>query len=275
MGDQLSQGLGDAWALITTFVPKLLGFLLVLLVGWLVAKALSKAVEILLAKVGFGRLVERSGLGGPTSPVDAGKLIVQLVFYFVLLIALNYAFAVFGAGNPVSDLLNQVIAYLPRVVVAIILVLIASAIARVVRNLITAALAGRQYGQLLGTVSYAFLLGLGVIAALNQLGIATTVTEPILIFALGTVGGILVVGVGGGMIRPMQSRWEQWLARAQAEAASRPSNAPAQGAPWSATSRRDRTPLRRPRDSPGPRTRRSPNSDLNPSGIPGPGAYVL
>jgi hypothetical protein len=232
MGDQLSQGLGDAWALITTFVPKLLGFLLVLLVGWLVAKALSKAVEILLNKVGFGRLVERSGLGGPKSPLDAGKLIVQLVFYFVLLIALNYAFAVFGAGNPVSDLLNQVIAYLPRVVVAIILVLIASAIARVVRTLITGALAGRQYGQLLGTVTYAFLLALGVIAALNQLGIATTVTEPILIFALATVGGILVVGVGGGMIRPMQSRWEHWLARAQAEVTTQPANPSAQGAPW-------------------------------------------
>jgi len=232
MGDQLSQGLGDAWALITTFVPKLLGFLIVLLVGWLVAKALSKAVELLLGRIGFGRLVERSGLGGPKSPVDAGKLIVQLVFYFVMLIALNYAFGVFGTGNPVSDLLNEVIAYLPRVVVAIILVLIASAIARVVRTLITGALAGRQYGQLLGTVSYVFLLALGVIAALNQLGIATTVTEPVLIFALATVGGILVVGVGGGMIRPMQSRWEQWLTRAQAEAASRPANAPAQDAPW-------------------------------------------
>ncbi len=232
MGDQLSQGLGDAWALITTFVPKLLGFLLVLLIGWLVAKALSKAVELLLGKVGFGRLVERSGLGGPKSPVDAGRLIVQLVFYFVMLIALNYAFGVFGTGNPVSDLLNQVIAYLPRVVVAIILVLIASAIARVVRTLVTVALAGRQFGQLLGTVSYVFLLALGVIAALNQLGIATTVTEPVLIFALATVGGILVVGVGGGLVRPMQSRWEHWLTRAQAEAANRPANAPAQDAPW-------------------------------------------
>jgi len=114
MGDQLSQGLGDAWALITTFVPKLLGFLIVLLVGWLVAKALSKAVELLLGKIGFGRLVERSGLGGPKSPVDAGKLVVQLVFYFVLLIALNYAFGVFGTGNPVSDLLSGVVRWLPK-----------------------------------------------------------------------------------------------------------------------------------------------------------------
>jgi hypothetical protein len=228
MGDQLGQGLGAAWALITTFVPRLLGFLLVLLVGWLVARALAKGVALLLARIGFAGLVERSGLGGPRSPVDAGKLIVQLVFYFVLLIALNYAFAVFGAGNPVSDLLNEVIAYLPRVVVAILLVLIAATIARVVRDLVTGALAGRQHGPLLGTMTYAFLLGLGVIAALNQLGIATTVTEPVLVFVLATVGGILVVGVGGGMVQPMQSRWEQWLTRAQAEASARS----AQHAPW-------------------------------------------
>ena len=61
-------------------------------------------------------------------------------------------------------------------VVAIILVLIASAIARVVRTLVTGALAGRQIGQLLGTVTYVFILALGVIAALYELGIATTVT---------------------------------------------------------------------------------------------------
>jgi hypothetical protein len=55
----------------------------------------------------------------------------------------------------------------------------------------------------------------------------------VLIFALATVGGILVVGVGGGMIRPMQSRWEQWLTRAQAEVATAPpGSAPTQEAPW-------------------------------------------
>ncbi|AHH95218.1 hypothetical protein GCM10010174_55170 [Kutzneria viridogrisea] len=235
MDSQLSQGLGAAWALITTFVPKLLGFLLVLLIGWLIATALSKAVQLLLAKTGFAKLVAKAGIGGPKSPVDAGGLIVKLVFYFILLIALQFAFGAFGPGNAVSELLNEVIAYLPRVVVAIVLVLIASAIARVVRDLVTGALAGRQFGPLLGTISYAFLLALGVIAALNQLGIATTVTEPVLIAVLATVGGVIVVGVGGGLIGPMQSRWEHWLTRAQAETTGgEPGSAGGQpaGAPW-------------------------------------------
>jgi Conserved TM helix len=161
MDSQLRQGLGDAWALVTTFVPKLLGFLLVLLVGWLIAKALSKAVELLLAKTGFAKLVRKAGLGG---------------------------------------------------------------------------LAGRQFGPVLGTISYVFLLGLGIIAALNQLGIATTVTEPVLITVLATVGGVIVVGAGGGLIRPMQHRWEYWLNRAQSEVAGDGSAAgqaaPPADAPW-------------------------------------------
>ncbi|MET8837069.1 hypothetical protein ABZV78_24575, partial [Micromonospora sp. NPDC004540] len=62
-----------------------------------------------------------------------------------------------------------------------------------------------------------FILGLGVIAALNQIGVATTVTTPVLIAVLATVAGILIVGVGGGLVRPMQGRWENWLTRAEQE----------------------------------------------------------
>jgi hypothetical protein len=62
-----------------------------------------------------------------------------------------------------------------------------------------------------------FVLALGVIAALNQIGVATTVTAPVLIAVLATVGGVIVVGVGGGMVRPMQQRWERWLNRAEEE----------------------------------------------------------
>ena len=62
-----------------------------------------------------------------------------------------------------------------------------------------------------------FIVGIGIIAALNQIGVATTVTMPILIAVLATIGGILIVGVGGGMVRPMQQRWERWLGRAEQE----------------------------------------------------------
>jgi hypothetical protein len=70
----------------------------------------------------------------------------------------------------------------------------------------------------LANIASIFIIALGVIAALSQIGVAVAVTLPVLITVLATVGGILVVGVGGGLIRPMQQRWERWLARAEEEA---------------------------------------------------------
>ncbi|NUT96097.1 MAG: hypothetical protein HOY78_29125 [Saccharothrix sp.] len=224
MGSQITEGLGQAWAMVATFVPKLLGFLLVLFIGWLIAKALAKAVGFLLNRVGFERLVERSGLRGAMAgtPIDASGLIVKIVYYFVLLIALQMAFGVFGTGNAVSALLNDVIAYLPRIVVAIVLVLVAAAIGKALRGLVTGALGARPYTRMLGGITYGFVVALGVIAALNQLGIAVSVTMPVLITVLATVAGVIVIGVGGGLVRPMQQRWEGWLDRMQQEAKSAP-----------------------------------------------------
>ena len=67
MGSQITEGLGQAWAMIATFVPKLLGFLLVLVIGWFIAKALAKGVQFLLKRVGFDKLVDKSGLTGAMS----------------------------------------------------------------------------------------------------------------------------------------------------------------------------------------------------------------
>ncbi|MGQ0842022.1 mechanosensitive ion channel family protein [Actinokineospora sp.] len=222
MGAELREGLGQAWAMVATFVPKLLGFFIVLLVGWLIAKGVSKALSVVMGKLGFGRLMERTGMSGlvRSSGVDVGVILVKLVYYFILLIALQLAFGVFGPSNPVSQLLNEVIAFLPRILVAIVLVVVAAAVGRVVRDLITSALGNRPFAPMLGTIAYVFIIAFGVIAALNQVNIATSVTTPVLITVLATIGGIIVVGLGGGLVRPMQDRWGGWLERAQAEMGS-------------------------------------------------------
>jgi len=212
-------GVSDAWRTVADVVPKLIGFLLILLIGWILAKVLAKATNAILERVGFDRAVERGGVGAALarSDYDASDLVAKLVHYAVLLIALVMAFNVFGP-NPVSDLLSDLVAWLPRLLVAIVIVVVAAAIAKAVKDLTTAALGALSYGKTLANVASVFILGLGVIAALNQVGIATSVTTPVLVAVLATIAGILIVGVGGGLVRPMQQRWEQWLAKAEAEA---------------------------------------------------------
>ncbi len=211
--------IGDAWDRAVTIIPKLVSFLVILLVTFLVAKALAKIVDAVLERVGFDRLVERGGVKAALarSKYDASDIVAKLVYYAVLLIGLSMAFGVFGP-NPISGYLRSIVAYLPKILVALLIIIIAAAVAKAAKDLITNMLGGLSYGPLLGTIASAFILVLGVIAALNQLQIATNVVNAVLYASLAAVAGIAVVGIGGGLVRPMQSRWENALGRLEAEA---------------------------------------------------------
>jgi len=203
------------------FVPKLLLFLAILIIGWLVARLLQRVVGKLLERVGFDRWVERGGIKSALarSRYDASNIVAKLVYYTVLLFTLQLAFGVWGP-NPVSDLIRDIVAWLPNLLIAIVIVVVAAAIASGVRTLVASALGGLSYGRLLANVAFVFIVGVGVVAALNQIGIATTVTTPILIAVLATIAGVLIVGLGGGLVRPMQQRWERWLSRAEQESST-------------------------------------------------------
>ena len=215
MRDALENGLDS----VAVFLPKLIGFLLILIIGYFIAKIIAKAIGKLLEKVGFDRAVERGGVKKALdkSKFDASDLVAKLVFYTLMLFVLQLAFGVFGP-NPISELITGVIAFLPKLIVAIIIIVVASAIAAAVKTLIEGTLGGLSYGKVLAGIASAFILFLGVVAALNQIGVATTVTTPILIAILATIAGVIIVGAGGGLIKPMQTRWEGYLTKAEEEA---------------------------------------------------------
>jgi hypothetical protein len=176
----------------------------------LIAKALGKLVDVVLRRLHFDHLADRGVVGDALrrSNTDATALIAKIVYYAILLIALQMAFGVFGP-NPISAVLNSIVAWLPKLIVAIIIVVLASAIAKVVKDLITDAIGGLTYGRFLASLASVVIIAIGVVAALTQIGIASAITLPILYIALITVGATIAIGVGGGLIRPMQSRWER------------------------------------------------------------------
>jgi hypothetical protein len=215
----MEDALRDGLRTIAEFVPKLALFLIILLVGIIVAKLIAKALNAVLERVGFDRAVERGGVKRAlsNSKMDASDIIAKLIYYTLLLFVLQLAFGVFGP-NPISGLLESVIRFLPSLIVAIIILVVAASIAAAVKGLIQNMLGGLSYGRTLANIASVFILFLGIVAALNQVGVATTVTTPVLITILATIGGVIVVGVGGGLIRPMQQRWESYLATAEREA---------------------------------------------------------
>lgn len=211
--------LQNGLATVIAFVPLALLFLLILVVGLIVAKLIEKGLSRLLTRVGFDRAVERGGIKKAlaNSKLDASDIVSKIIYYTLVLFVLQFAFGVFGP-NPVSDLLAAIIGFLPKIIVAIIIIVIAAAIAAAVKGLIQNTLGGLSYGKLLGTIAAVFILFIGATAALNQIDVATTVTTPILIAVLAIVAGVIIVGAGGGLIKPMQQRWETMLTKAEAEA---------------------------------------------------------
>ncbi len=204
------QGLNDAWARIATFVPKLLGFLVILLIGYFLAKALARIADALLERIGFDGWVERGSLKTALqrSKFDASDIVGVIVFWTVFLIALQLAFGVFGP-NPVSELIQGIIAYLPNVLVAVIILVIAAAIAKVVTDILAATLGSVQGGAWIARGAGMAILVIGIFAALNQLQIAPEIVNGLYYAILAIVVGSAIVAVGGGGIKTMQRYWER------------------------------------------------------------------
>ncbi|SDT79360.1 mechanosensitive ion channel family protein [Actinoplanes derwentensis] len=219
-GDGLSRGLSDMWRSVVLSLPSVGAFLAILVAGYLLARLARTVTARTLRRLGFDRAVQRGPAGRLFRPgvPDPTDVCARLAFFAVLLISLQLAFGVWGP-NPASDLLNVLIAWLPRLFVAIVVVVVAAALAGAAHDLILAVLGPLEYARVLAKAAAGVIVTLGVIAGLDQIGIATSVTRPLLIAVLATVAGVIVVGVGGGLVRPMQQRWEGWLDRAAAESA--------------------------------------------------------
>lgn len=213
----ISQSFQNMLDSVVAFLPRALAFLAILIIGWIVSKWIGKLVGKLLHKVGLDRAGEKSGLRRFTGKFELSDLLGKLVYFALLLFTLQLAFGAFG-NNPVSTLLNQLVSWLPQLFVALVLVVVAFAIANAVYGIVSGTLSETTYGNAVGRICQVAIIFFGAVAAFGQVGIATTVTTPIMWTVLAMVAGVVIVGVGGGLIGPMRQRWERMLDTAEDEA---------------------------------------------------------
>ncbi|GAC1445763.1 MAG: hypothetical protein NVSMB55_28430 [Mycobacteriales bacterium] len=208
----------DGVRTVTTFVPKLIGFLVILLVGYLIAKAVEKIIDKVLQKVGFDRLVERGGIKAALdkSQYDAASIVGKIAFIFIFVAALAMAFGTLGIAA-LDQPFAQLLALLPKILVALVIIVIGAAMATAAKKFLGNILGGLSYGSGVATAVSIIVLVLFAKAALDEVGIATTVTNAVLYTALAMIAGVTIVGVGGGLIKPMQTRWEDGLNKASQE----------------------------------------------------------
>jgi hypothetical protein len=214
----IQSGLTEAWERIITFVPKFLGFLAILIIGYFVAKLVARIVDRLLERVGFDRWVERGALKTALdrSRFDASDILSVVAFWAIFLIALQLAFGVFGP-NPVSDLITGIIAYLPNLFAAVVILVIVAALAKVVTDLLSAALGAVAGGEWIARGAGIAILVIGIFAALNQLQIAPAIVTGLFYAMLAIVVGVAIVAFGGGGIQTARRYWERVSERAEAK----------------------------------------------------------
>lgn len=201
-GSALLTSLSNALGLVFSFIPKLLGFAVILLIGWLVASALDRVVTLLLRKVGFDRFADRIGLtrfeGRMGLKMDAARLLGRIVYWFVFLIFLVPAVDALGLTT-VSNLLDQIIAYIPNVFVAILVLFLGMLLATFVGDLVRGAMSRSNFGNpnVYGAIARYAIIIFAALIALEQLQIAATILN--ILFTAVMAALALAVGLSFGL----------------------------------------------------------------------------
>jgi hypothetical protein len=198
IGDSVQQALDSFFG----FLPNLVGFLVILLVGYVIAKVARKAIAALLQKVGLDRALHTSDAGQYVERVSPGaspaNLIGAVAFWFVFLFAISAAIGALKIPA-LSDFIAQVQAFLPNIIVAAIIFVVAAALAGVVGGAAHKLMGDTPTGKIVRAVVPGLILAIGTFMVLDQLQIApqiVTITYAALLGMLA-LAGALAFGLGG------------------------------------------------------------------------------
>ncbi len=184
------------------FLPNLLGFLVILLVGFVVAKIVSTIVRKALEKAGLDRHLHESSahsyvervLPGASPTSGIARVVFWLIFIFFL-------FSAIGALKipAVTTFMNQVLAYLPNVIVAIFIFVIAALVAGAVAGGVAKIMGDTPTGKIVATIVPALVMVIAMFMILDQLKIAEQIVSIAFAATMGALalGLALAFGLGG------------------------------------------------------------------------------
>jgi small-conductance mechanosensitive channel len=198
MSDTLFQPLQNALSTFLSYLPQLIGAIVILIIGYIVAKVLQAVVGRVLQAVGFDGWMEKGGIKQFFDRAETNQtpvsILGQLVFWFVFIIALTMAADALGIPQ-VSVILGQLIAYIPSIIAAILILILAALLA----NFVSGIVRGATGSGLLASVAQYAIIVYAVFAAITELGIAVELTAPTFLIVLGAVAlaAAIAFGLGG------------------------------------------------------------------------------
>ncbi|MFL6624398.1 MAG: mechanosensitive ion channel family protein [Sulfurifustaceae bacterium] len=198
----VSDSVRDAIGPIMAAIPKIIGFVIILVAGWIIAGLIARGVAMLLRSIKFNELSDRSGfsdfVGKMGMAGDASSFIGLTAKWFIRLIALIVAFDALGL-TAVSDVLRSLLLWLPNVVVALVVLVIGGLAANAVANVVraSAAKAGLGSPNLLANIARGTIVAFAVIVAVNQIGVAQSLINTLFMATVAAIA--LAVGLSFGL----------------------------------------------------------------------------
>lgn len=203
-GQAITDSLIDLWIRFINFLPALIGALLVFFIGWFIAIALGKFVTQVLRTLKVDQALDSAGLKNTLEKANisgtASGFLGAMVKWFLVIVFLVAASDILSL-NQISVFLNNVLNYIPQLVIAVVILLVAVLFSKFVGNVIQASVkaASLNHGSFLSTVAKWAIMVFAILAALEQLGVAPGLIRTLFtgIIALIALAGGLAFGLGG------------------------------------------------------------------------------
>ena len=202
--DIFISSLNTFWLKLAAFIPQLLAALVLLILGWIVAKVLRAGFRQFLRVMHFDRFAEKSGIEAflkyGEMEVSLTNILSELVYWLAMLIVIILVSDSFGLSR-VTELFNQAVLYIPHIIIAIIVLVFGTLLARAANRMVFAYLKniGVTGALTISTISeYAIQLFV-VFVALEQLGIGTQmlITAFTITFGAASLALAIAFGLGG------------------------------------------------------------------------------
>lgn len=201
----LAQSLQSIWFGIVSYLPAIILALVIFIIGWVLAHLVGKSVKHLIDLSGVDKVVAKTGVHDAFQKAgvrySTGRIVGAIVKWFLIIVFLVAVFDILGLSELNAFLQTILLHFLPNVLIAAVVILIASLVARVAARMVTASAkaAGLHSANFAGTVTKWAIWIFALLIALSQLGIAPQLVQTlfIAIVAMLALAGGLAFGLGG------------------------------------------------------------------------------
>ena len=215
-----SDRLQESFSQLYQYIPALIGALVILFAGYLLARLFEKGTERLLRRIRFNQLLERGGVMDAVeragSHMNPTRIASNLVFWFIMFTVMLVAANALGLQS-LANVFSELVSYIPSVIAAIVIIIVGSVLGGFVGGLIMASAGGLHGGPTLARVGKGGVIVLAVFMALQELGVASEIVTTAFALLFGAVALALALSFGLGNRELAAEITREWWNRYRAE----------------------------------------------------------